>query len=62
LKRSLSRQLPALWTAGVIVAQLMTDQAQITFLGNGSVDLQTGTSGTLSAPNCLDPRLLMCAA
>ena len=49
-------------TAGVITATFAQGQAQITFQSNGSVVIQGGASGMLTAPNCLDPRLLMCAA
>ncbi|MFI5366175.1 MAG: beta strand repeat-containing protein [Candidatus Binatia bacterium] len=49
-------------TAGVIVATTVVGQAQITFQADMSVVIQGGGNATETAPNCLDPRLLMCAA
>jgi predicted small lipoprotein YifL len=49
-------------TAGVINVTLSQGQAQITFNLDMSVVIQGDGIETLMAPNCLDPRLLMCAA
>jgi hypothetical protein len=52
-------------TAGTITVMLPTQgQAHIVFQSNQSVDIDDDGNGTTdrSAPNCLDPRLLMCVA
>jgi hypothetical protein len=49
-------------TAGVVTATTGQGQANIAFQSDGSVVIDAGASGTLRAPNCLDPRLLMCVA
>lgn len=49
-------------TAGVIVATTVGGEAQITFQSDMSVVIQVNASAPLTAPNCLDPQLLMCAA
>jgi hypothetical protein len=49
-------------TAGVITASTGQGQASIAFQSDGSVMIDAGATGTLTAPNCLDPRLLMCVA
>jgi hypothetical protein len=48
-------------TAGEITATSDQGETQITFLSDGSVMIGTGAD-SLTAPNCLDPRLLMCVA
>jgi hypothetical protein len=49
-------------TAGVITASAAQGQANIAFQSDGSVVIDAGPDGMLTAPNCLDPRLLMCVA
>jgi len=49
-------------TAGVISVTLSPGQAQITFNPDMSVVILGDGIEPLTAPNCLDPRLLMCAA
>lgn len=48
-------------TVGAITATLPQGSTTITFGPGGSVQIQSPTEN-LSAPNCLDPRLLMCVA
>ncbi len=49
-------------TAGGVTAASASGQATITFEPDGSVMIQSTSEGTLTAPNCFDPRLLMCLA
>ena len=49
-------------TAGVVLATTAGGQAQITFQSDVSVIIQSSGSAPLTALNCLDAQLLMCAA
>ncbi len=49
-------------TAGRVTAASPSAQATITFQSDGSVLIESSAAGDLTAPNCLDPRLLMCLA
>ena len=49
-------------TAGVLIASAAGGEASITFQGDMSVLIQASGAPTVTAPNCLDPQLLMCLA